>query len=181
MKELSLHILDIVQNSIAAQASLVEIIILEYTDKNALSIEIIDNGKGMDKETIQKVSDPFWTSRTTRKVGLGIPLFKAAAEQCNGMFLISSEIDKGTKVLAEFERDHIDRAPLGDIAETISLLIMTNEHIDFIYTYCFNEQVYELDTREIKKVLGDMPISNLEVIDWIKENINEGIKEIQIK
>lgn len=178
MKEISLHILDIVQNSIRAQASLIEIRILEDTSHNVLSIQIIDNGTGMDRETLEKVTDPFWTSRTTRKVGLGISLFKVAAERCEGCLRINSEVGKGTEVLAEFQKDHIDRAPLGNISDTVSLLIMTNEDIDFIYTHSFNQQSYELDTREIKKVLGDLPICNLEVIDWIKNNIKQGLDEI---
>ena len=178
MKELSLHILDIVQNSLSAKASQIEIIICEDTEKNFFSIQIIDNGVGMDREKLQKVTDPFWTSRTTRKVGLGIPLLKVAAERCNGRFAIDSEKGKGTEILAEFERNHIDRAPLGDIAETISLLIMTNEDVDFLYTHRFNGKAYELNTKEIKQVLGDLPISNLEIVDWIKNNIKEGLEEI---
>ncbi len=178
MKELSLHILDIVQNSIAAKATQIEIIICEDTQKNILSIDISDNGTGMDKATLQKVTDPFWTSRTTRKVGLGIPLFKAAAERCSGHFKIRSEAGEGTEIIAEFVRNHIDRAPMGDIAETISLLILTNEGIDFKYTYRFNGRTYELNTKKIKEVIGDMPIQHLDVIEWIKKDIRQGIEEI---
>lgn len=181
MKELALHILDIVQNSIRAKASLIEIRIVEDLQKNLLSIQIIDNGIGMNKETLKKVSDPFWTSRNTRKVGLGISLLKAATEMCDGCFKINSQLGKGTEVIAEFKWDHIDRAPLGDMPETISLLIMTNESIDFIYTHTFNQKVYELNTIEIKEVLGNLVINNLEVIDWIKNNIRQGLDEIEWK
>ncbi len=181
MKELSLHILDIVQNSISAKASQIEIIIHEDTNKNILSIEIKDNGIGMDNETLQKVTDPFWTSRTTRKVGLGIPLFKAAAERCDGHFYINSEKGKGTIIKAEFKRNHIDRAPLGDIADTISLLILTNEGIDFKYTHQFNGRSYNLNTVEIKQIIGDMPIHHFDIIEWIKKDVHQGIEEIKLQ
>ncbi len=178
MKELSLHILDIVQNSLSAKASEIEIRIIEKTRDNLMSIQIIDNGIGMDQETLLKVVDPFWTSRTTRKVGLGIPLFKAAAERCAGSFKMKSEIGKGTEVIIEFERDHIDRAPIGDMAETLSLLILTNENVDFIYTHIFNEEKYEFNTKEIKQIIGDVPINQLDVIEWIKNDIKQGTDEI---
>lgn len=178
MKELSLHILDIVQNSIRAEATEISIRVCENTLQNLLTIRITDNGTGMDQETLNRVIDPFWTSRTTRKVGLGIPLFQAAAERCEGSLKINSEVGKGTEVVVEFQLEHIDRAPLGNMAETMSLIIMTNEQTDFIYSHILNEKEYVLDTKELRKVLGDVPLSNLDVVEWIKSSIKEGLVEI---
>ncbi len=178
MKELSLHILDIVQNSIRAEATDICVKICENTLKNLLEIQIIDNGTGMDQETLNRAIDPFWTSRTTRKVGLGIPLFKAAAEACEGFLDIKSKLGEGTEVTVQFQREHIDRAPLGNMAETMSLLIMTNEHINFLYSHIFDEKEYTLDTKALREILGDVPLSNLDVVEWIKSNIKEGLTEI---
>lgn len=178
MKELSLHILDIVQNSIRAEATDISIKIHENTQTNQLVIQIIDNGTGMDEETLKRVTDPFWTSRTTRKVGLGIPLLKAAAERCEGSLDICSKLGEGTEVKVEFQLKHIDRAPLGNMSETISLLIMTNEHIHFLYSHILDGKEYVLDTKVLKEVLGDVPLSNLDVIEWVKSNIKDGLTEI---
>ncbi|MBB6214913.1 hypothetical protein HNQ80_000998 [Anaerosolibacter carboniphilus] len=178
MRELSLHILDIAQNSIAAEASCIEIEISEDTVQDILIISIIDNGKGMDESFLQKVTDPFVTSRNTRKVGLGISLFKVAAEMCNGIFTIHSAIGKGTTVTAQFQRSHIDRVPLGNMAETVMTLIMSNEQIDYIYKHTLNGKKFVFDTREVKKVLENVPLGTFEVLDWIKNYIEEGLREL---
>ncbi|TCO79998.1 ATP-binding protein [Marinisporobacter balticus] len=179
MKELSLHILDIVQNSITAKATLIKIMIDENEKKNAMTIEIIDNGIGMSKELVQKVTNPFVTTRTTRKVGLGISLFKAAAERCNGKFYIDSALGKGTKIYASFEKNHIDRAPIGNMAETIISMIISNEKIDYLYVHWLNDHKFVVDTREVKKILGDVPLNNTEVIDWIKHYLIEGLMHLK--
>ncbi|QZY56590.1 ATP-binding protein [Crassaminicella profunda] len=178
MRELSLHILDIVQNSISAKATFIEIIIDENERKNSMNIEIVDNGMGMSKELLQKVTNPFITTRKTRKVGLGISLFKAACERCNGKFHIESEVGKGTKILARFERNHIDRAPLGDMVDTMVIIIMSNEKIDYLYKHRINKNELVLDTREVRKVLRGVPLNNMEVIDWIKGYISDGLNEL---
>ncbi|QEK12318.1 sensor histidine kinase [Crassaminicella thermophila] len=178
MKELSLHILDIVQNSITAKATFIQIIIEENEKENFINIKIIDNGIGMNKDLLEKVINPFVTTRKTRKVGLGISLFKAAAERCNGRFYIQSELGKGTEIFASFERDHIDRAPLGNMVDTIITIIMANEKIDYVYKHTFNECEFIFDTREIRKVLGGMPLNDVAVIDWMKNYIIDGIKEL---
>jgi hypothetical protein len=180
MKELSLHILDIVQNSITAQATLIKVIIDENEVRNLIKISIIDNGMGMGKDLVAKVIDPFTTSRKTRKVGLGIPLFKAAAERCNGQFNIHSELGKGTEVYAQFQRNHIDRAPLGNIIDTMITLIMMNDKIDYVYRYRFNNKDFILDTREIKNNIKDIPLSNMLVVDWIRNFIAEGMEGLTI-
>ncbi len=179
MRELSLHILDIAQNSISAKATLINIEIEENTAKNLLAISVTDNGIGMDKEFLEKVTDPFITTRKTRKVGLGISLFKAAAERCGGNFFINSKVGKGTKIIATFKRDHIDRAPLGNIPDTLTTLIIANEQIDYIYRHLFNDKEFILDTREIRKILGEVPLSNIKVIDWINNYIIDGLKKIK--
>ena len=174
MREISLHILDIVQNSITAGASLVSIFITEDSEKNLFSVLIEDNGKGMDDELLKNVIDPFTTSRTTRKVGLGIPLFKMAAESTGGSFKIESEPGRGTKVYTDFVLNSIDRQPLGDIAGTMLGLFSSYEGIDFLYRHKIGDKVFEADTREFKKILGDISFSELSVYEWLKEYLGEG-------
>ena len=178
MKELSLHITDIVQNSIVAGASVVKITIIEDLKKNSLVIEIEDNGKGMSEDLLKRVQDPFTTSRTTRKVGLGIPLFKQAAELTGGAFEIQSVLGKGTKVIASFVHDSIDRQPLGDMVSTVLATVVSHDDIDFIYTHSVNEKEFVLDTKEIKNVLGDISFSEPDVYMWIKGCLEEGENEI---
>lgn len=174
MKELSLHILDIVQNSIKAKASLISVIITESTADDKMEILIRDNGSGMSEEMAKSVQDPFVTSRTTRKVGLGIPLFKLAAERCDGEFKITSELGKGTDVYASFTLSHIDRQPLGDIKGTVLSLITSYEEIDFYYSHKSNGKLFEVDTREIKKILGEVSLSENDVYIWLSEYLAEG-------
>lgn len=179
MNELSLHILDICQNSIKADANLITIIIEEDLNNNFYKIIIGDNGNGMSEKTLSEFSDPFFTTRTTRKVGMGVPLFKMAAEMCNGSFSVDSILEKGTVISAIFEHNHIDRAPLGDIAETLIILILNERKIDVYYEHIFNNNKYIFDTREIRKVLHDIPFTDYSVIMWIKDNIKNGIKNLQ--
>jgi K+-sensing histidine kinase KdpD len=180
MTEIALHILDIVQNSITAEAKNIEIEVIESIEKDNLGIIITDNGKGIDSKMLKKVTDPFFTSRTTRKVGLGLSLYKQSAEQTEGSFKIESEVGKGTVVTAIYKLSHIDRPPMGDIAGTISLLVSANPKIDFKYVYCLDKKKYEFDTKEIKQTLEDVPISNPEVQKFIKEMIEENIDNLKI-
>jgi len=179
MRELSMHILDIAQNSIVAGASLIQITVDENLKEDTLTITIEDNGKGMTEEELSMVTSPFFTSRTTRKVGLGIPMFKASAEACDGGFKIDSKKGKGTYIEAKFKHSHIDRVPLGNIPDTMIVLINSDINIDFIYKHLKNDKQYILDTKEIKEVLGEVPINSIEVLDWIKINIIEGIKDLE--
>ena len=178
MKELSLHILDIAKNSVKAKATLIEINIVEDENSNLLTIEIKDNGCGMSKEFLKTVKDPFSTTRTTRKVGMGIPLFEAASIQCGGELNITSEIDVGTTLTATFELDSIDRAPIGDMAGTMQTLISGSPAIEFIYRHTKNSKTFTLDTRELKLVLGEVPLDTPEVLMWIDGYINEGLNEL---
>lgn len=179
MKELSLHILDIANNSVTAGACLVEITVDEDTKSNLLTITVNDNGSGMSKELLLKVRDPFTTSRTTRPVGMGIPLFELAAKSCGGGFDIKSELGIGTTVIAVFMHNHIDRQPLGDMASTVTTLISGNPQIDFVYRHIINGKKFELDTSKVKEILLEVPIDSFEVISWIRDYINEGLNTIR--
>jgi hypothetical protein len=178
MEELSLHILDVCQNSIQANATLIELFIDDDVINNTLTIEIIDNGQGMDKETLRKVSDPFYTTRTTRKVGLGISLFKMAAEATDGELNIESTIDVGTKIKATFQRDHIDLAPLGDIEDTLVVLALNEKNVDIHYRHTVFGQTFEFDTRQIRDILKETPFTAPGVAQWMKEYIKEGLYNI---
>ncbi len=183
MRELSLNVMDVVQNSISAKASEIEIDVFENIDDKTLSISINDNGKGMDEQSVKNVVDPFFTSRTTRKVGLGVPLFKMAAEMTGGSFNISSEVGVGTRLQANFITSHIDMTPLGDINATVLPLVTGNKDIEFLYTYSKikggEKKSFSLDTREIKTVLGDgVEIDLPDVVVWLKEYLEENQKEI---
>jgi anti-sigma regulatory factor (Ser/Thr protein kinase) len=178
MKELSLNILDIAENSVRANASLITISVTEDTAADTLTISVADNGCGMSPEFLAHVCDPFTTTRTTRKIGLGIPLFKEAAEATGGNLTIRSEVGKGTETTAVFTRSHIDRMPLGDVASTISTLIQCNDDRDFIYHYTFDGNTFTLDTRELRTVLGGVALSEPDVVVWIREYIRQNTKEI---
>ena len=178
MKELSLNVLDITENSLKAGSTLTEILLCETND--TLSISIRDNGCGMKKEMCERVTDPFCTSRTTRKVGLGVPFFKMAAEMTGGSFKIESRhIDEfpnshGTEVEALFYKNHIDFTPLGEIVETIVTLIQGHPESDFIFSHKKGENEVTLDTREIRAELGaEIPLNEIEILCWIKEYLNE--------
>lgn len=173
MRELSLNILDIAQNSITANASLITVEVAENTVDHSLLIGIYDNGKGMSEEQVKSVIDPFFTTRTTRKVGMGIPLFKMAAEQTGGSLEIKSEIGVGTEIRAIFKTDSVDFTPLGDVASTIQMLITMNTDRDFVYKHSVNEKEFICDTRELKAILGDVPLDTYEVSQWILEFIKE--------
>lgn len=177
MEDLSLHILDIAENSIDAGASRIEIQIIIKESEDRLILKVKDNGKGMDKETIKMVEDPFFTTKKVRRFGLGIPLLAQSARECNGNLSIESEYGKGTTITAEFQYSHIDRKPLGDIGSTISVLIGGHPEKDFIFSYEKNGFSYRFDTEEIKKELNEVPINLPSVLKLIKEDINNALKE----
>ncbi len=178
MRELSLNILDIAQNSIVAGASLTEILVKEDTVRNELLIGIYDNGKGMTEEQVRNVQDPFFTTRTTRKVGMGIPLFKMAAEQTGGSFTITSQVGVGTKVEALFKTDSIDFTPLGDMASTISTIVCMNEDKDFIYTRKVDDREFKFSSADIKTILEGVPLSEPSVINWVEGYISEQTEQL---
>ena len=172
MEDLSLHILDVVENCITAEATRIEVKITEDSRENLLTVEMNDNGKGMSEELLENATDPFYTTRTTRKVGLGIPLLAQSARESNGDIIVKSKLREGTSIKATFQYDHIDRRPLGDIGQTMIILIMSNPDIDFLYEHKKNDKLYTLDTAEMKKDLDGIPINNPEVIKFIKNDIS---------
>lgn len=177
MPEISLNILDVAENSIRAGASLVEILVMADPGENQLTVQIKDNGKGMTEEQMAKVADPFYTTRTTRKVGLGVPFFKLAAEAAGGSFAIASTVGEGTEVTAVFKLDHIDRMPLGDINGTIHTLAVYNPDTDFFYRYSYGEKSFELDTRQVRGILEGIPLDTPEVSAYIREYLDENKSE----
>ena len=179
MRELSLNLLDIAYNCITAKASLVEITVDENTSDHTLSITVADNGCGMDEETLNKVQDPFYTTRTTRKVGLGVPLFKMSAEMCGGSFKIESEKGVGTTVYADYKTDNIDFVPLGDMVSSIITLATMSKDTDILYRQILDGKEIIFDTREIKKILGeDVPIDLPDVIQWMRGYLDELIESL---
>ena len=177
MKELSLNILDIAENSAKAKAKLIEILLTESAD--TLLLEIKDDGVGMDEKMLASVTNPFFTTRTTRKVGLGIPLLKLAAEQTGGSFNIESkratdtDLNSGTTVTALFYKNHLDYTPLGDVISSITTLIQGHPDTDFFFEHKEEAGTVHLDTRELRQVLEDVPLNTYEVILWIKDNLTE--------
>ena len=169
MEDLSLHILDIVENSTMAGATLVIIHILEDQERNVLQITIEDNGRGMDPEMVARVRDPFVTTRTTRSVGLGLSLLEQAARETGGDMTIISHSGQGTTVKATFQANHIDRKPLGDIGSTLVALIAGNPDVDFVYRGDLSNERIELDTRELRTELGvDVPMNDPAVLKFLR-------------
>lgn len=179
MRDISMHILDIVQNSVVAKATIIEVDVFEELKKDRLYIRVADNGKGMDETTLQRVVDPFYTSRTTRKVGLGVPMFKRTAEMCEGDFNIKSVVGQGTTIEVSLKYSHIDRPPLGDMAETVMVMVNTEDDVDFIYRHRVDDKEFKADTREMREVLGEVPLNSIDVLYWIKEHVKEGVAEIR--
>ena len=177
MKDLSLNILDIVQNSVKAEAGLIRI---ELTERDgALQIVIADDGRGMEPELAARVTDPFVTTRDTRKVGLGLPFYRQAAEQTGGSMELVSKPGEGTTVTAVFHTGHIDAPPLGDMPATMQTLIQGSPDIDFDYIHERDGKVSALDTRQMREQLGDVPLSEPDVLLWIYESLTESEKELE--
>ncbi len=183
MEDISLHILDIAENSIEAGATMIKIEINISKNDDRLILSISDNGRGMDEETINMVKDPFFSTKTvrTKRFGLGIPLLAQSAEQCNGKFSIKSELGRGTIITAEFQLSHIDMKPLGDIGSTMMILIGGHPDRDFSLSYSENGFSYKIETTEIKRELGEVPINQPDVLKLIKEDINIAIKNRSLK
>lgn len=179
MRELGLHILDIVENAIESGARQIDLTVDEDLDADRLTITVRDNGRGMDAATAQKARDPFFTTRSTRHVGLGIPLFAAAAERCGGGLSIESAPGRGTTVQATFQYGHIDRAPLGDMCSTLICILMHQTDFDLRYKHQIGERAFELDTQEIKSVLGGVPLAHPDVRKWLSEFIAQGEQELK--
>ena len=180
MKEISLNILDVVGNSIKAKAKRIDITVTESAAKDVLELTIVDDGYGMEPEFLAQVTDPFTTTRTTRKVGLGLPLLKMAAEGCNGSFAIESVLGQGTTVKACFQLSHLDRMPLGNMAETMVTLISACDSIRYVYTHQTDVDAFVFDTQEIQNTLGEeIPLSAPEILAWINDYVKENLENIK--
>jgi hypothetical protein len=177
MQDLSLHILDIVENAIASNASQVAIRITEDVEQNQMIVEIEDDGEGIPTHLLDKVADPFFTTRSTRKVGLGLSLLQQAARACEGDLQVQSLPGKGTLVRASFRYDHIDRKPLGDMASTLVTLIVGNPHMDVRYVHRRGDKTFRFDTVEIKRELADVPLDHPRVVKFIRDEITRGVGE----
>jgi hypothetical protein len=180
LQDLSLHILDISENSIEAGATKINIMINEDTKGNKLMLKIEDNGSGLDEETRQKILDPFYTTKKDKEAGLGISLLAQSAQEADGDLEINSQNGKGTTVTAQFVYDHLDRKPLGNMADTIiALLTGRGADIDIVYEHNKDGDGFTLDTRDIKEELQEVPIDNPEVLNLLMETINNGLKDLE--
>lgn len=178
MEDLSLHVLDIVENSVKAGARLVRIGMTEDKRRDQLVLTIEDDGSGMDSETLTRVTDPFFTTRTTRKVGLGLPFLKAAAVSTGGDMTITSAQGNGTRVEAVFTYGHIDRPPIGRMDETMATLVACHPCVDFLYRHRAGSVEYDLDTRMMRQMLGAVPLDTPAVVDWVRTDVAEGLIDI---
>jgi anti-sigma regulatory factor (Ser/Thr protein kinase) len=186
MREIALHLLDIAENSIAAEAHKIEIAVFEDLRNDRLTAIVQDDGRGMDAEMLAMVSDPFVTTRSTRKVGLGIPLLKAAAEACQGKLRIISAPGQGTRLEVFFQRSHIDRMPLGDLSGTILTLVVAYPTIRWLFRYRVVlpgieslDPDYEFDSQPVIDILGDLPLSEPGVLAYLREELEQGVVSIQ--
>ena len=178
MEDLSLHILDIVENAIAAKAKKIDVVIMEELNEDRLVIEIIDDGIGMDEHVKEKATDPFFTTRTSRRVGLGLSLLAQAAREAGGMLRIESELGKGTKVTATFQYSHIDRKPLGSMIETMTTLLLGNPELDISYRHQKEGKTYTLSSQALKERFKNRSLGGPEVIQWLRSHLKEGLAQI---
>ncbi len=180
VQDLSLHILDIVENSLAAGAGRVEIRIEEDLRADRMVLEIIDDGCGMDETMVKQALDPFFTTKTVRRVGLGLPLLAEACRICDGELCLQSCPGEGTTVKATFQHSHIDRKPLGQMGDTLITLIVGHPEVDLLYEHRKDGKVFSLDTREIKSDLGDIPLNAPQVISALRTLILSGLEGLGI-
>jgi hypothetical protein len=185
MREIALHLLDVAENSVTANAKNITLTVCEDLQGDRLTVSVVDDGKGMSAEMVASVVDPFVTSRTTRKVGLGIPFFKAAAEACNGSLIINSEIGKGTRLDVEFQHSHIDRMPLGDLSSTMLTLFVAYPQIHWLFDYAVipasgkPEEKFVFDTQPVMAELGDISLTEPAVLAFLREYIESGIDRVR--
>lgn len=178
MKELAMHVYDLMENSTAANSTEVKLTIRDSLKDNIYAFTIEDNGKGMTPEFMAKVTDPYTTSRTTRKVGLGLPLIKMNTENCGGGMKLQSEVGKGTRLDFWFQHNHWDRPPMGDLAGTIVMLCAAHEDIHIIYKHITDEDEFVFDTEEIKEALDGMSMNDIKVFNWLKDMVQENLEAI---
>jgi anti-sigma regulatory factor (Ser/Thr protein kinase) len=181
LEDLSLHILDIVENAISAKAKRIDILVMEEPKEDRLVIEIKDDGIGMDEEVSRKAIDPFFTTRTSRRVGLGLSLMAQAAQEAGGMLRIESELEKGTKVIATFQYHHIDRKPLGNMVETMTMLLLGNPELSISYIHKKEGKSYTLSSQWLKERFKNRSLTDPEVIQWLRKHLKEGLAQIGVQ
>jgi anti-sigma regulatory factor (Ser/Thr protein kinase) len=179
LRELALHLLDIAENSIAAGAKNVQILAEEDLIHDRLRLAVIDDGRGMDAQMVSRVTDPFVTTRTTRKVGLGIPLLKAAADACNGFLKITSTPGKGTRIEVEFQLSHIDRMPLGDLPGTWLTLLVSFPAVHWTFQYTSDSVSFEFDDALLKREMVDLPLTEPSILTFLRQCLQEGVSGVQ--
>ena len=186
MREIALHLLDIAENSAAADSRNISIEVHEDLHSDRLSACVIDDGRGMDLETVQRVQDPFYTTRTTRNVGLGIPLLKLAAEMAEGNLSLQSEPGQGTRVEAVFRHSHVDRMPLGDIASTFLTALISHPDIHWSFVYRTTDKTgdsrdFVFDDAELKSELGNLSLTEPEVLSFVRGMLEEGVEALALQ
>jgi len=181
LEDLSLHILDLVENSIAAKAKEIAISIQEDSREDRLVIEIKDDGMGMDHEVSEKATDPFFTTRSSRRVGLGLSLMAQAAQEAGGGLRIESELEKGTRVVATFQYRHIDRKPLGDMIETMTTLILGNPELKIFYTHSKDGKSYVFSSQVLKERFKNQSLTHPDVIQWLRKHLKKGLAQIGVQ
>lgn len=178
MRELALHILDLVQNSIEAGATRILLEVIENDAADTLTIRVTDNGRGMDEEMKRSVLDPFVTTRKTRRVGLGLPLIDMSTQRCDGYLKIDSQPGRGTVVEAVYRRSHLDRPPLGNMVETVKMLLVANPQLDFTYSHVVNDNRFSVAAGDISAALGDVPLTHPDVIVWLHEYLSANLANL---
>jgi anti-sigma regulatory factor (Ser/Thr protein kinase) len=179
VEDICFHLVDLVQNSVAAGASVIRLSISESRKENAVSLEIADNGRGMDTPTLDRVQDPFFTTKSFKKVGLGIPLLKATAQACHGDFSIRSELGRGTEVRARLEKDHLDCPPLGDLEETLLSLLVSLDQVDLRFAYRSDRGEFAISSDDVRRQVGALHFSHPEVYGFLKEFIRDGLSSVR--
>jgi hypothetical protein len=175
VEDICFHLTDLVQNSVAAGATTIRLDMVESGEQDTLAMEIADNGRGMDKETLEKVQDPFFTTKSYKKVGLGIPLFKATAQACRGDFAISSDVGRGTEVKARMQKSHLDCPPLGNLPETLLSLLVSLDAIDLQFSYRSDRGEFSISSGAVRQQVGDLHFSHPDVFKFLREYIDDGL------
>ncbi len=181
MAELCFHVLDIIQNSYRAESSFIDVHIKESVKEDVVEFRFSDNGRGMDQATLESVQEPFFTTKSGKKVGLGIPLLKETAERCEGHFYIKSQKGEGTEVVASFRKSHIDRPPVGDLAGTVLSVVSGIENADVKFVCRNDEKSFEISINEIKAQAGDISLSSPEVFSFLRAYISEGLEFFDVQ
>jgi len=179
LQDIAMYILDIGNNSIRAKASFVEISFVESSQLDSCTLKIDDDGCGMSAKQLENVRNPFYTTRNTRKVGLGMSFLDQLASQCNGNLVIESEVGKGTKLTLNYQRSHFDAPPIGDIASSMIALIQADGKMEYLFSYEIDRTNFEFDTKQIKELLDGVSITEPSILLWLKDYIDEGLKRLK--